>query len=57
MDSIETFVTNLILKALHRAAPNLSPDDDAKITKAVQEFVTTAVDLAAVCIAVRKARK
>jgi hypothetical protein len=56
MDSLESFFTDLILKALHKSAPSLSPDDDAKVTKAVTDFVTTAMDLTAVYFAIRNAK-
>jgi hypothetical protein len=56
MDSIETFFSDLIIKALHKSAPTLSADDDAKVTKAVQDFVTTGMDVAAVYFAIRNTK-
>ncbi len=56
MDAIELFFADLIIKALHKSAPNLSPDDDAKITRAVQDFIATGMDLAAVYFALRNAK-
>ncbi len=56
MDVIEQYVTDAILKALHKQAPALSAADDAKVTKAVQDFVTTGMDLAAVYFALRAAK-
>ncbi len=57
MDSIENFITELLIKTLHKTAPQMSPDDDAKVTKAVQDFVITAMDLTAVYFALRAAKK
>ncbi len=56
MDSIETFLSDLIVKALKKSAPNLTADDTAKVTKAVQDFVTTGMDVAAVYFAIRNAK-
>ncbi len=56
MDVIEQYVTDLINKALHKQVPALSADDDAKVTKAVQDFVTVSMDLAAVYFALRAAK-
>ena len=57
MDNIETFLADLILKALHKSAPALTPADDAKVTKTVADFVTAATDLLAVYFALRNAKK
>ena len=57
MDSIESFVAELILKAVHKSAPTLTPADDAKVTKTVADFVTTGMDLVAVYFAIRNAKK
>jgi hypothetical protein len=56
MNAIEQYVTDVILKALHKQAPALSAADDAKVTKAVTDFVTTGMDLAAVYFALRAAK-
>ena len=56
MDVIEQYITDLITKALHKEAPALSAADDAKVSKAVQDFVTTGMDLAAVYFALRAAK-
>ena len=56
MDAIELYVADLITKALHKQAPALSADDDAKVNKAVSDFVTTGMDLAAVYFALRAAK-
>lgn len=56
MDSIEQFLSDLVLKAVHKAAPTLATDDDAKVTKAVADFVATTMDLAAVYFAIRAAK-
>jgi len=56
MDAIEQYVTTVITAALHKQAPALSAADDAKVTKAVQDFVTTGMDLAAVYFALRAAK-
>ncbi len=56
MDVIEQYVTDLITKALHKQAPGLSAADDAKVNKAVTDFVTTGMDLAAVYFALRAAK-
>jgi hypothetical protein len=57
MDHIETFIADLILKALHKTAPGMSPEDDTKVTQSVADFVTAGMDLAAIYFAVRNARK
>jgi hypothetical protein len=57
MNSIESFFTKLIVQALHKSSPGLTAEDDAKVTKAVSDFVTTAMDLAAVYFALRAAKK
>jgi hypothetical protein len=56
MDSIETFVSQFVLSALAKGFPNLSTDDQAKVAKAVQDFVSTAMDLAAVYLALRASK-
>ena len=56
MDAIEQYVATVITKALHSQAPALSTADDAKINKAVTDFVTTGMDLAAVYFALRAAK-
>jgi hypothetical protein len=56
MDTIESFIADLILKAIHKAVPNLQPADDAKVTKVVADFVTTGMDLASVYFALRAAK-
>jgi hypothetical protein len=56
MDSIENFVSELLVKVLHKSAPGMSIEDDAKVTKAVQDFVITAMDLSAVYFALRNAK-
>ena len=56
MDMIESFIASTIVKALHSAHPTLTPDDDAKVTKAVGDFVATAMDLVAVYFAIRNAK-
>ena len=57
MDSIESFITDLIIKALHKSAPKLTADDDAKVTKTVTDFVTAGMDVVAVYFAIRNAKK
>ncbi len=57
MNQIESFITAAIIKALHKSAPGLTADDDAKVTKAVGDFVTTTMDLVAVYFAIRNAKK
>jgi hypothetical protein len=57
MDTVETYVANLILKALHKSAPALTPADDAKVTRTVADFVTAGMDLVAVYFAIRNAKK
>jgi hypothetical protein len=57
MDAIESFITSAIIKALHKSTPTLTADDDAKVTKAVADFVTTTMDLIAVYFAIRNAKK
>jgi hypothetical protein len=56
MDTIESFISDLILKAIHKAVPNLQPADDEKVKKVVADFVTTGMDLAAVYFALRAAK-
>ena len=56
MDTIESFIADLILKAIHKAVPNLQPADDEKVKKVVADFVTTGMDVAAVYFALRAAR-
>jgi hypothetical protein len=56
MDTIENFISDLILKAVHKAVPNLAPADDEKVKKVVQDFVVTGMDLAAVFFALRTAK-
>jgi hypothetical protein len=56
MDAIEQYVTDAIVKALNKSAPALSAADDAKVTKTVQDFVTTGMDVAAVYFALRAAK-
>ena len=56
MDAIEQYMVALITSALHKQAPALSAADDAKVSKAVQDFVTTGMDLAAVYFALRAAK-
>ena len=55
MDSIETFIASLIVKAVQKSVPTLSADDIAKVNKAVADFTTTAMDLAAVYFVLRNA--
>jgi hypothetical protein len=57
MDQIETFISALILKALHQASPTMSADDDAKVSQTVTAFVTTGMDLVAAYFAARNAKK
>ncbi len=57
MDKFETYLADLILKALHKSAPALTPADDAKVTKTVTDFVNAGMDLVAVYFAIRNARK
>jgi hypothetical protein len=57
MDMIETYIANAIIKALHSSHPTLTADDDAKVTKAVTDFVTTTMDLVGVYFTVRNAKK
>jgi hypothetical protein len=57
MDAIETLIANLIIKALHKSAPKLTTDDDAKINKAVTDFVTAGMDVVAIYFAIRNAKK
>ncbi len=57
MDTVETYIANLILKALHKSAPALTPADDAKVNKTVADFVTAGMDLVAVYFAIRNAKK
>ena len=56
MDTIESFISDLILKAIHKAVPNLQHADDEKVKKVVADFVTTGMDLAAVYFALRAAK-
>lgn len=56
MDTIENFIADLVLKAVHKSVPNLQPADDAKVKKVVADFVTTGMDLAAVFFALRAAK-
>lgn len=56
MDALEQYVADLITRALHKQVPALSPADDAKVAKAVQDFVSTAMDLTAVYFALRAAK-
>ena len=55
MDTIEAFVASLIVKAVQKSVPTLSADDIAKVNKAVADFTTTAMDLAAVYFILRTA--
>jgi hypothetical protein len=57
MDMIETFIASTLIKALHKSTPALTADDDAKVTKAVTDFVTTSMDLIAIYFAIRNATK
>jgi hypothetical protein len=57
MDAIESFVAELILKALHKSVPAMSADDDAKVSKTVADFVTAGMDLVAIYFAIRNAKK
>jgi hypothetical protein len=57
MDTVETYIANLLIKALHKSAPALTPADDAKVTKIVSDFVNTGMDLVAVYFAIRNAKK
>src|SRR5258708_4083712 len=56
MDSVESFLSQLLIKILHKSAPALSPEDDAKVTKAVQDFITTTMDLTAIYFALKKSQ-
>jgi hypothetical protein len=56
MDSIETFISQFVLSALAKSFPSLSSDDQGKVTKAVTDFVSTAMDLAAVYLALRASK-
>lgn len=56
MDAIETFLSQFVLGALTKSFPNLSSDDQAKVTKGVNDFVTTAMDLATVYLALRASK-
>jgi hypothetical protein len=53
MQTLETFIAELIVKALHKTAPYMSADDDAKVIATVADFVTAASDLVAVYVALR----
>ncbi len=57
MDQIETYIADLIIKALHKSAPAMTAEDDAKVTKTVTDFVTAGMDLVAIYFAVRSAKK
>jgi hypothetical protein len=57
MNSIETWIADLIVKALHKSSPGMTAADDATVTKAVTDFVTTGMDLASVYFALRAAKK
>lgn len=57
MDMIESHITAAIIKALHKSTPALTADDDARVTKAVTDFVATTMDLVAVYFAIRNAKK
>ena len=56
MDALEQYVADLITKALHKQVPAMSPADDAKVAKAVEDFVSTAMDLTAIYFALRAAK-
>ena len=57
MDAFESFLADFVIKLIHKSAPNLSADDDLKIRRTVQDFVTAAMDLSAVYFAIRRAKK
>jgi hypothetical protein len=57
MDQIEPFIASLLIKALHKSAPGLTAEDDAKVTKAVTDFVASAMDVVAIYFAIRNAKK
>jgi len=57
MDAIESYIAALIISALHKSAPTLTPDEDAKVTKTVADFVTAGMDVVAIYFAVRNAKK
>ena len=57
MDSIETFLSDFVLKALLHSFPNLSPDDQAKVQKAVADWVTAGMDIAAIYFLLRTTKK
>ena len=56
MDAFESFLSEFVLKALTKSFPNLSADDQAKVTQATSDFVTTGMDLAAVYLALRASK-
>ena len=56
MDAIESFLSDFIVRTLHKSVPTLTPDDDAKVQKAISDLVSTAMDLAGVYFAIRNAR-
>ena len=56
MDSLESFLSNFLLKTLLHSHPNLSADDQAKIQKTVADLVTSATDLAAIYFLLRNAK-
>ena len=56
MDAIEHYVADLIIKALHKQAPALTPADDAKVAKAVHDVGLVVMDFTAVYFALRSAK-
>jgi len=56
MDSIETFLSDFVLKALLHSFPNLSTDDQTKVQKAVADWVTAGMDVASIYFLLRSAK-
>ncbi len=57
MNQIEPYIAQLIISVLHKSAPAMTVDDDAKVTKTVTDFVAAALDLVGIYFTLRNARK
>jgi hypothetical protein len=57
MDTLEKFLSDFIVKMVHKAVPTATAADDAQVAKAVADLATAVMDLVTVYFALRNAGK
>lgn len=55
MDTIEKFLSDFVIKMVHKAVPTATAADDAQISKAVTDLTAAVMDLVTVYFALRNA--